>query len=308
MWLTSTGSARIASTIGPGSARPLVSSTIRSKRLAARPGPAALVTDAAQQRDQFGPGRRSRRSRRRAPRCRAARVEQRVVDRRFGRLVDDDESVRVASGMELVAQPAGLARAEKAAEHGEPHAAVGPSANVSRLVPAADEARVERIDRPAGEPLGRRPDLGEIAHDGVVAGQRRDLDARHLRRRRGRSARRPAAPTATLARGGSGRAAGPAPSAAPASVQWPGAAGNPQLSTSEPPSLGSAASPTRRTVRVRQITSGRLALFEGIALAEIRGDLLEGHPLRAAVLVDVLDQALEHQQHLRPAGRRRDGS
>ena len=82
--------------------------------------------------------------------------------------------------------------------------------------------------------------------------------------------------------------------AAPASVQWPGA-GKPQLRT--------YSWPVCRAVSVVPVRSlrGRLPPANRIALAEVLGDLLEGQPADAVVAVDVLDQALEHQDHLRPA-------
>src|SRR5690606_29506093 len=75
---------------------------------------------------------------------------------------------------------------------------------------------------------------------------------------------------------------------APASVQWPGLAGKPQalhmaglLSSSD--------------------HFGALAAFERVALAEIVCDLLERSPFDPLMPIDIFDEPLEHQEHLRAA-------
>ena len=155
------------------------------------------------------------------------RVEQRIVDRRFRRFVDDDESVAQRPVMQLVAQPRRLARAEEAAQHGQPHAAVGAAGQASS--PVADEARVERVERSAGKPFGGSPDFFEVANDGVAAGERRQLDARNLRPVMGGEAVGRQHRLQHLGAAETGAQPIRCSVAAPASVQWPGAAGNPQL-------------------------------------------------------------------------------
>ena len=209
MWWTSTGSARIASTIGPGSASPLVSSTICSSALGARLGPAALVADAAQQRDQIGPRRAAGAAAGQHRDARRAR-QQHIVDRRFGRLVDDDESVRVTPGMELVAQPGRLARAEKAAEHREPHAAIGCGVkSAASSPPPMKRGSSGSTGRPASRSAAAQTSA-RSRDDGRGCRTACDLDARHLRAvMRGQPIGRQHR-LQHLARGGNGRAAGPA--------------------------------------------------------------------------------------------------
>jgi hypothetical protein len=46
-----------------------------------------------------------------------------------------------------------------------------------RPVASAEEARIERVDRHASEPLRGDPDAGKIVNDCLGTGERRDLDA-----------------------------------------------------------------------------------------------------------------------------------
>src|SRR5580700_1701305 len=85
---------------------------------------------------------------------------------------------------------------------------------------------------------------------------------------------------------------------APASVQWPCAAGNPQFAHILP------------SVRFRRPSDDRgpFLAAERIALAEVFCDLLEGGPADAVMAADVFDQPLEHHDDLRPAANvRMDG-
>src|ERR1700690_3222989 len=75
---------------------------------------------------------------------------------------------------------------------------------------------------------------------------------------------------------------------APASVQWPCAAGNPQFAHIARLSLSSSSD-----------HRGTFFAAERIALPEVLCDLLEGRPANALVAVDVFDQPLEHHDDLR---------
>ena len=46
----------------------------------------------------------------------------------------------------------------------------------------------------------------------------------------------------------------------------------------------------------------RLLRLERMTAAEVLGNFLHGHPLDSRVGIDVADQSLQHEQHLRPAG------
>src|ERR1700691_125141 len=75
---------------------------------------------------------------------------------------------------------------------------------------------------------------------------------------------------------------------APASVQWPCAAGNPQF-----------AHIARLSLSLSSDHRGTSFAAERIALPEILCDLLECRPANALVAVDVFDQPLEHHDDLR---------
>src|ERR1700722_3136606 len=75
---------------------------------------------------------------------------------------------------------------------------------------------------------------------------------------------------------------------APASVQWPCAAGNPQL-----------AHIVRLSFSLSSDDRGAFFAAERIALPEILCDLLEGRPANTPVAVDVFNQPLEHHNDLR---------
>ena len=89
---------------------------------------AALVADAAQFRDELVAAGAATAAAGQHDESRRA-AEQRIVDRRLGGLVDDDDRIGKGAGVELVAQPGGLARPEKPAEDRQAQPAFGRTAH-----------------------------------------------------------------------------------------------------------------------------------------------------------------------------------
>ena len=111
----------MASAMRPGSASPLVSSTMWSSSRRGRVPSHPIVADVAEQRHE----RRARVSQQAQPpartRSRRRPDQQCVIHRRVGGFVDDDQGVPQQAMVEMMAQPGALARAKKAAENCEPH-------------------------------------------------------------------------------------------------------------------------------------------------------------------------------------------
>ena len=117
MWWTRTGSARIAATIGAGIGEPAgLQHDLGQARLAGRESSAAFVADAAQFRDELAARRAAGSSRRPAPRCRDARPSSASSTGVSAASLTMTTASAEGAGVQLVAQPGGLARAEEAAE------------------------------------------------------------------------------------------------------------------------------------------------------------------------------------------------
>ena len=188
IWWTSTGSARIAATIGAGIGEAAGLEHDPVNRGVGRPRygcarrrcRAARATSSAR-------GRCSRRSRRRAPRRPRRAAEQRIVDRRLGGLVDEDAARRQ--------KPPAWSWWRSQVVLPEPRK---PPSIVSRMpaVGAAVQPRPRRlppVKRGSSGSTGRPHSRSAAIHTSsrsrtmrLAAGQGADLDARHESRRHAR--------------------------------------------------------------------------------------------------------------------------
>src|SRR5271165_2985999 len=168
-----------------------------------------------------------------------------------------------------------------------------------RLAASAKEARIERVDRHASEPLRGDPYAGKIVHDRLRTGERRDLDAGNEPAVMGRQA--------IGAQDGIEHSGAAEAGAQP--LTWIGHSSVGPVPRSRGvaaagahcvlPHCCSAADDGPTAEPSSDDRRPRLAA-EWIAPAKILGDLLECKPFDAIVAVDVLDQALEHEDYLRP--------
>jgi hypothetical protein len=106
-------------------------------------------------------------------------MQQCIINRCLGCLIDDYQRVLEYACVQLMAQPSCLARPEVAAEHRQSHAAISACIYISREHGSANKARCEGINGFATHAFHLMPNFGEIANNGMLARLRRKLYAGH---------------------------------------------------------------------------------------------------------------------------------